>query len=401
MIRNIEDLPIEGRRIFIRLDLNAPLSKNTDKPSITDDTRLKAALPTIEHCIKRDARIILASHLGRPNGKANPALSLEPIAARLAELLNKEIHLSDQPVGDGARKVCADVREGQIALLENLRFDKGEKSNDPKFAESLASYADIYINDAFGTAHRAHASTSGMVSHFAEKGAGFIMDHEIKALNKLLIQPSNPYVAIIGGAKVSDKIQVLEALLSRVQAIIVGGAMANTFLLAKGIKMGASLVEEDKLAIARNFLRKASEKRVRILLPSDLVVASRINASQGQIVSIDAVPADKMALDIGPQTIKVFTEEVAQARTLFWNGPMGVFEQPAFAEGTMSLAKAVADNEFGYTVVGGGDSAAAVHKARLASSMSHVSTGGGAALEFIQGLSLPGIEALKEPRIDL
>mgnify|MGYP001814028481 CR=1 FL=1 len=396
MIRSVEDLPIEGRRVFIRLDLNVPLKKGSSPIEISDDTRIRAALPTIKHCIERDARIILASHLGRPKGKTVPALSLEPVASRLAELLDCEIRLTDEPVGDGARKVTSDLREGQVALLENLRFDPGEEANDPKLSETLASYCDVYVNDAFGTAHRAHASTAGMVSRIAERGAGFVMHKEITALSKLLDDPATPYVAIIGGAKVSDKIDVLDALLSRVQTILIGGAMANTFLLAKGHKMGKSLVEEGKLALARSFLRKASEKRVRILLPTDLIVAEGLDASAGTIVNVDAVPRDMMALDIGPQSMKAYAVEASSARTLFWNGPMGVFEKPAFAEGTMAVAQAVAGNEFGYTVVGGGDSAAAVQKAGLANKIRHVSTGGGAALEFIQGITLPGIAALEE-----
>lgn len=395
MINSIEDLPLEGRRVFVRVDLNVPLRKASSPPEVSDDTRIRASVPTIQHCVARGARIVLASHLGRPKGNALPELSLEPVARRLAELLNCEIRLTDEPVGDGARKVVSDLREGQIALLENLRFNGGEEANDGKFAEALASYADVYVNDAFGTAHRAHASTAGMVSHFADKGAGFVMHKEVEALGRLLHDPPTPYVAIIGGAKVSDKIEVLDALLSRVQTILIGGAMANTFLLAKGMKMGTSLVEEGKLALARNFMRKASGKRVKIVLPSDLVVADSLDASQGSVVPVDSVPANLMALDIGPQSTAAFAEFAGQARTLFWNGPMGVFEKPAFAEGTMAIAAAIANNDFGYTVVGGGDSAAAVHKAGIADKIRHVSTGGGAALEFIQGLTLPGIAALE------
>jgi phosphoglycerate kinase len=396
MIKAIEDLPLEGRRVFLRLDLNVPLKKGEGQAEISDDTRIRAALPTIKYCIERDARLILASHLGRPKGKVVPELSMEPVAGRLAELLDLDVHLTDEPVGDGARKVTADLREGQVAILENLRFSELEKANDDKFSEALASYADVYINDAFGTAHRAHASTVGMVSHFTDRGAGFVMRKEIAALTKLLDSPSSPYVAIIGGAKVSDKIDVLDALLSRVQTILIGGAMANTFLMAKGMKLGKSLVEDSKVALAKSFLRKAGSKRVKIVLPTDLVVAEGLDATAGRVVACDAVPADMMALDIGPTSAKAFAEEASHARTLFWNGPMGVFEKPAFAEGTMAVANAVASNDFGYTVVGGGDSAAAVHKAGLADKIRHVSTGGGAALEFIQGLTLPGIAALEE-----
>lgn len=394
MIRSIEQLPLEGRRVFLRVDLNVPLTKDAT-PGVSDDTRIRAALPTIKHCIERGARIILASHLGRPKGEANPKLSLEPVAGRLAELLNCEIRLTDEPVGDGARKVCSDLREGQIALLENLRFHPGEKSNDPQFAETLASYADVYVNDAFGTAHRAHASTAGMVPMLSDRGAGFVMHKEIEALSKLLNAPKTGYVAIIGGAKVSDKIDVLEALLTRVETILIGGAMANTFLLAQGKKMGKSLVEESKVALAKNFLRKASQKHVTVMLPQDLVVAEGLDASSGSVVAASEIPASSMALDIGPEATASYANVAKHARTLFWNGPMGVFEKPAFAEGTFAVAKAVAGNEFGYTVVGGGDSAAAVHQAGIAGSIRHVSTGGGAALEFIQGLTLPGISALE------
>ncbi len=395
MISPIEELPLEGRRVFLRVDLNVPLTRDGDSITVGDDTRLLACLPTIKHCIERDARIVLASHLGRPKGEVKAELSLEPVALRLAELLDREIRLTDEPVGDGARKVTSDLREGQIALLENLRWNPGEKANDDKFAEALASYADIYINDAFGTAHRAHASTVGMVSHFADKGAGFVMKREMAQLAKLRDSPESPYVAIIGGAKVSDKLEVLTALLSSVQTIIIGGAMANTFLLAKGHKMGKSMVEESKLALARNFLRKASEKRVTIILPKDVVVADGLDSDSGTVVSVDMVPQEQMALDIGPQSAKLFSEVASKARTLFWNGPMGVFEKAPFAQGTMTVAQAVADNSFGYTVVGGGDSAAAVQKAGIADKISHVSTGGGAALEFIQGVVLPGISALE------
>ncbi len=393
MIRSIEELPLEGRRVFLRVDLNVPLTKDAT-PAVADDTRIQAALPTIKYCMQRGARIILASHLGRPKGEAKPGLSLEPVAGRLAELLNCEIRLTDEPVGDGARKVCADLREGQIAMLENLRFNPGEKANDPKFAETLASYADVYVNDAFGTSHRAHASTAGMVPLVADRGAGFVMNKEIEALSKLLDAEKAGYVAIIGGAKVSDKIDVLEALLGRVETILIGGAMANTFLLAQGKKMGKSLVEESKVALAKNFLRKASQKHVNVLLPEDLVVAQSLDAEAGTVVDAGSIPADSMALDIGPKATATYAEKAKHSRTLFWNGPMGVFEKPAFSEGTFAVARAVADNEFGYTVVGGGDSAAAVHQAGIAEKIRHVSTGGGAALEFIQGLTLPGIAAL-------
>jgi phosphoglycerate kinase len=414
-IRHVKDLPVEGKRVFLRVDFNVPLSKpasaeagprrvapqgprsiaSQTELSVADDSRIQAALPTVRHLLERGARVVLASHLGRPKGTVVPASSLEPVAAHLAGLLDTEVALTDEPVGDGARKVVSDLRDGQIAMLENLRFHPGEEENDDGFARQLASYADIYVNDAFGTAHRAHASTVGMIPHVAEAGAGFLMYEEVENLSRLLGEVARPYLAILGGAKVSDKIEVLEALLDRVNAIAIGGAMANTFLRARGGELGASLVEEDKLPVARNFLRRASDSRVEILLPVDLVAAPAMDADGGTTVPSDAVPAGLMALDIGPKSIEAFTTRVALARTLFWNGPMGVFERPPFAAGTLAVARAVADNRLAFTVVGGGDSVAAVNQAGLADRISHVSTGGGASLEFIQGLALPGIEALE------
>jgi phosphoglycerate kinase len=390
-IVHVEELPVEGKRVFVRVDLNVPLTKDR---KVSDDSRIVAVLPTITHLVGRGARIVLGSHLGRPDGQVKPELSLEPVAARLAELLGSEVILADEPAGDGARKVVGDLREGQIALLENLRFNPGEEENDDAFARQLASYCDIYVNDAFGTAHRAHASTAGMVRHVGIKGAGFVMAKEIDVLSRLLGEVDRPYVAVVGGAKVSDKIEVLDALLERVNAIAIGGAMANTFLTAQGKNLGKSRIENDKLANARNFLRKASEKSVTVHLPSDVVIASGLDADESRVVSIDAMPADMMALDIGPATIEAYRAAVTRARTVFWNGPMGVFEKPRFAAGTVAVARAMADNRLALTVVGGGDSAAAVVQAGVADRVTHVSTGGGASLEFIQGLELPGIAAL-------
>jgi phosphoglycerate kinase len=396
-IRHVKDLPLEGKRVFLRVDFNVPLSKATDgeKRRVTDDSRIQAALPTLRHCLERGARVVLASHLGRPKGVSAAQYSLEPVAAYLAGLLDQEIALTDEPVGDGARKVVADLRDGQIAMLENLRFHPGEESCEDGFARALAGYADVYVNDAFGTAHRAHASTAGMIPHVPDAGGGFLMVGEVDSLGRLLGEVNRPYLAILGGAKVSDKIEVLEALLDRVNVIAIGGAMANTFLKARGFDLGASLIEEDKLAVARNFLRKAAESRVEVRLPIDLVVAPGLDASGGEPVDLDGVPGDGMALDVGPRTAAAFAEEVARARTVFWNGPMGVFEREPFAAGTLAVARAVADNRLAFTVVGGGDSVAAVNQAGLADKISHVSTGGGASLEFIQGLTLPGIEALE------
>ena len=393
-IKHVSELAVEGKRVFARVDFNVPLDKATKK--ITDESRITATLPTIKHLMERGARLVLGSHLGRPDGGIKPEFSLEPVAKRLAELLGTDVVLADEPVGDGARKVVSDLRDGQIAMLENLRFHAGEEANEEQFARTLASYCDVYVNDAFGTAHRAHASTAGMVKFVAEKGAGFVMAKEIDFLSRLLGEVDRPYVAVLGGAKVSDKIEVLDALLERVQTIVIGGAMANTFLEAQGKSLGKSKIEKDKLAHARNFLRHAQEKKVGVLLPLDVVVAMGLDDAEGaKVVSIDAIPADAMALDIGPATVESFKKVLAAARTVFWNGPMGVFEKPKFAAGTIAIARSLAENKLALTVVGGGDSAAAITQAGLADKVSHVSTGGGASLEFIQGIDLPGIAALR------
>jgi len=391
-IRGVPELPVEGKRVFLRVDFNVPI---TPARGIADDARIRASLPTINHLRDRGARIVLASHLGRPKGTPDPDYSLEPVAARLAELLSQEVLLADEPAGDGARKVVSDLRDGQIALLENLRFHPGEEANDDQFARALASYADIYVNDAFGTAHRAHASTVGMLKHFADRGAGFLMLEEVQFLSKLLGHVERPYIAVIGGAKVSDKIAVLESLSTRVDKILVGGAMANTFLAAQGRRLGKSKIETDKLALARSFLKKAEERNVAVLLPRDLVIAKTPDDSLGQVVASTSCPDDSMALDIGPETSRMFTDEVARARTLLWNGPMGMFERPAFAAGTLAVARAFGENRRALSVIGGGDSAAAAALAGILDKVSHVSTGGGASLEFLEGKSLPGILALE------
>jgi len=389
-IKSVTELAVEGKRVFVRVDFNVPLKGG----KVTDDARIRATLPTIRHLIERGARIVLGSHLGRPDGQAKPEYSLEPVAARLAELIERDVTLADEPVGDGARRVVSDVRDGQVAMLENLRFNPGEEANDETFSRALASYCDVYVNDAFGTAHRAHASTVGMTKFVADKGAGFVMAKEIEVLTRLLGEVDRPYLAVLGGAKVSDKIEVLDALLERVSSIIIGGAMANTFLEAQGKTLGKSKVERDKLPIARNFLRKAVERNVPVILPLDVVVAPGLDATDARAVAVDSVPAELMALDIGPVTIEAYKKSIAAARTVFWNGPMGVFEKPTFAAGTFAVAHAIADNRFVFSVIGGGDSAAAVAQAGVADKVTHVSTGGGASLEFIQGLDLPGIAAL-------
>jgi phosphoglycerate kinase len=391
-IKTISDLDIQSRRVFIRVDFNVPL---TPARGVADATRIKEALPTIKLAIERGARVVLASHLGRPKGKPNPEFSLLPVAAYLAEVLGREVVLTDEPVGDGAKKVISDLREGGVAMLENLRFSPGEEANDEAFARGLASYADVYVNDAFGTAHRAHASTVGMLRFVSTKAMGLLMDKEVKFLSRLLGDVERPFVAVIGGAKVSDKIAVLENLLDRVNVLYIGGAMANTFLKAKGGQLGRSLLEEDKLPLARSFLKKAEERGVQVVLPRDVVAAAGTKAESGKVVSAMNVPEDLAALDIGPETVRAFSEGLSRARTVFWNGPMGVFESEPFATGTVAVARAVAAIPDALTVVGGGDSVAAVHRAGVAERMSHISTGGGASLEFLEGKRLPGLAALE------
>jgi phosphoglycerate kinase len=391
-IKTISELDIAGRRLFIRVDFNVPL---TPAGGVADDTRVRESLPTIKHALEKGARIVLASHLGRPSGKPDKKYSLEPVGARLAELLGVEVMLTDEPVGDGARKVVNDLHAGGVALLENLRFSPAEEANDEAFARALASYADVYVNDAFGTAHRAHASTAGIAKLVSAKGMGLLMEREVKFLGRLLGDVERPFVAIIGGAKVSDKIAVLENLLGRVNQLLIGGAMANTFLKAKGGRLGRSLVEDDKLALARSFLKKAEAANVDVLLPRDVVAAAGIKAESGRVTQSMEVPEDLAALDIGPETARGFADAIARAKTVFWNGPMGVFESDAFAAGTLAVARAIANTKGVLSVVGGGDSVAAVHKSGVADKITHISTGGGASLEFLEGKKLPGLAALE------
>jgi phosphoglycerate kinase len=392
-IKTISELDIAGRRLFIRVDFNVPL---TPEGKVSDDTRIRESLPTIKLAIEKGARVVLASHLGRPKGKADKKYTLEPIAARLAELLDADVALTDEPVGDGARKVVNDLRAGAVALLENLRFSPAEEANDEAFSRELASYADVYVNDAFGTAHRAHASTAGIAKFVAAKGMGLLMEREVKFLGKLLGEVERPFVAIIGGAKVSDKIGVLDNLLDRVDQMLIGGAMANTFLKARGGQLGRSLVEQDKLALARSFLKKAEQSNIDVLLPRDAVAAAGIKSDAGRVVQSMMVPEDLAALDIGPETARGFADTIARAKTIFWNGPMGVFESAPFAGGTMAVAKAVAGAPGALSVVGGGDSVAAIHQSGLADKITHISTGGGASLEFLEGKKLPGLAALEQ-----
>jgi phosphoglycerate kinase len=391
-IRSIRDLPIENRRLFLRVDFNVPLEGG----KITDDSRIREALPTIKHALDRGARLVCASHLGRPKKGPDPKLSLEPCADRLAELLGQEVTLPEDCVGDAATKVVYDLRAGSVCLLENLRFHPEEEKDDEGFCRALAQLADVYVDDAFGAVHRAHASVHGLAKLYRDRGCGFLLEREIAALGKIVTSPEKPYVAVLGGAKVSDKIAVVESLLERVNVLVIGGAMANTFLTARGNNMQASLVEADKVALARTLLDKARDRGVELLLPVDVVVATSTGASAGETVSVGAVGPGKMALDIGPATVKAFAARFVAAKTIFWNGPMGLFERAPFAAGTFGVASAIADSD-AFTVVGGGDSAAAVHAAgpHVAERMKHISTGGGASLELIEGRKLPGIEVLR------
>ena len=390
-IKTVEQLQVTSRRVFVRVDFNVPL---TDDKKVADDTRIREALPTIKYLIAQGARVVLASHLGRPKKDKKAGLSLEPAGHRLAELLGIDIVLADDCIGDGPKKVVHDLRDGRVVLLENLRFHPEEEANDEGFARELAKLADVYIDDAFGAAHRAHASVEALPRLMAERGAGYLMLKELNALGKLVTGPEHPYIAVLGGAKVSDKIEVIEALFAKVDTLLVGGAMANTFLAAQGRAMGKSLVEADKLALGRDLLDKAKARKVEMLLPVDVVVAPSLDSAAGTEVSIDAVPVDQMALDIGSKTVALFREKLIRAKTVFWNGPMGLFEKAPFASGTVGVAKAIAEGA-GFSVVGGGDSVAAVQQAGLASRFTHVSTGGGASLELIEGKKLPGVEALR------
>ncbi|MBW4037717.1 MAG: phosphoglycerate kinase [Acidobacteria bacterium] len=398
---SIRDLDLAGKRVLLRVDFNVPLSKDG---TITDDTRIRETIPTIEYALRRKARVVLAAHLGRPKGKPVEAMSLRPVVARLRMLLDgvldadENVAFATDCVGPVAEEMAAKLEPGQTLLLENLRFHEGEESNDPAFAQQLARLCDVYVNDAFGAAHRAHASTEG-VTHFVPRAAaGLLMEKELNYLGKAVAEPFRPFVAIIGGAKVSDKIEVINALLDRVDSLLIGGAMAYTFLNAQGQSTGKSLVEGDKTAIALAAMRKAEEKGVKFLLPVDHVLADRFSAdAKTQIFSgRDAFPAAWMALDIGPETIKLFSDEVAEAATVVWNGPMGVAELAPFAKGTNAIAKALAKNEDAITIVGGGDSVAALHNSGVAEKITHISTGGGASLEFLEGKMLPGVAALTD-----
>ncbi len=399
---SIRDLDLHGKRVFIRVDFNVPLSK--DGGEILDDTRIRETLPTIEFALRAKAKVILAAHLGRPRGERVESMSLRPVVDRLRMLIDadlgasRNVAFSPDCVGGIAEELVGKLENGQALLLENLRFHKEEESNDPAFAGQLARLADVYVNDAFGAAHRAHASTEGITKFITQSAAGLLMEKELNYLGKALQSPDKPFVAIIGGAKVSDKIEVIDNLLNKVDAIIVGGGMAYTFLTAKGQKTGKSLLQADKTGVAEAALKKAEEKGVRFLLPIDHVLADRFapNAATSVFRGTEDFPADLMALDIGPKSIDLFVNEIEGARTIVWNGPMGVFEMPAFAKGTMSVAHAVADNVDATSIVGGGDSVSAAHMAGVADDITHISTGGGASLEFLEGKTLPGVAALSQ-----
>ena len=388
----VRDIDVRGKRVLVRVDFNVPLDS---EGRITDDTRIRAALPTIKYLLEHNAKVILASHLGRPKGERKEEVSLAPVAGRLEELIGRPVRKLDDCVGARVEEEVASMQDGNVILLENLRFHKEEEANDEGFARSLAALADIYVNDAFGTAHRAHASTAG-VAQFLPGVAGFLMEKEIEVMGKVLSLPERPFVAILGGAKVKDKVGVISNLLEKVDVLIVGGGMAYTFLKAKGLEIGKSIVDLEKLDLAKELMEKAEAKGVIFLLPVDVVIADRFaEDADTKTVPISEIPEDWQALDIGPETLQEFSQEIRSAKTVVWNGPMGVFEMKPFAEGTRGVARALADSD-AVTIVGGGDSVAALEEMGFADKMTHVSTGGGASLEFLEGKVLPGVAALRD-----
>jgi len=395
-IKYIDEIKLEGKRVFIRADLNVPLTESGD---VADDTRIQEVLPTIRYALRNGAKVIIASHLGRPKGKADPKYSIKPVAKRLQELLDREVivpeEISSEIVSDGVRLLASQLKEGQILMLENLRFNAGEEKNDPEFSKQLASLCEIYVNDAFAVSHRAHASVEGITKFVDTCVAGFLMRKEIKYLGKLLENPDRPFVAILGGAKVSDKIAVIENLLDRVNALIIGGAMAYTFLKQKGVKVGDSLVEDDKLLTAQKVFDGAKARKVKLVLPVDHVIAKKVEAgAESKTTTSENIPTGWKGVDVGPKTVELFKNEIASSATIFWNGPLGVFEVKEFSNGTFEIAKALAASD-ATTVVGGGDSVAAINEAGVADKINHISTGGGASLEFLEGQKLPGILALE------
>ena len=396
MKKTLKDIDVKGKKVLVRVDFNVPMSK-TNPGEITDDSRIKAALPTINHLIENGGKVILMSHLGRPKGEAKKEFSLEPVSKRLSELLNKDVKFlaADLVVDENVKKSIENLQEGEVALLENTRYRKEETKNGEEFAKELASLGDVFVNDAFGTSHRAHASNVG-VSSILPSALGFLVEKEVTVMGKALDKPERPFVAILGGAKVSDKIGVIENLLDKVDTILIGGGMAYTFLKAQGKEIGLSLLEEDKMDLSLELVEKAKAKGVKILLPVDGVIAQDISEdAETKVVDIDSIPKDWESLDIGPKTAEIFAEEVRNAKTVVWNGPMGVFEVKPFSNGTYTVAKALTECE-GTTIVGGGDSALAVETAGYKDQITHVSTGGGASLEFLEGKELPGISAIED-----
>ncbi len=390
--KSVEDIDVAGKKVIVRCDFNVP---QDDTGRITDDKRIVASLQTIKYLLEKKAAVILCSHLGRPKGQVNPKYSLKPVAERLSELLGQDVKLADDVVGESAKALAAALKPGEVMLLENVRFHKEEEKNDPAFAKELASMAEVYVNDAFGTAHRAHATTAG-IADYLPAACGFLINKEISIMGKALADPARPFVAILGGAKVSDKIGVITNLLDKCDTIIIGGGMSYTFMKAMGKKIGTSLCEDDKLELAKGLLEKAEQKGVQLMLPIDTVCADHFAAdAEPKTVEAGEIPDDMMGLDIGAKTIELFSEALKDAGTVVWNGPMGGFEFDAFAVGTKAIAKAIAASN-AVSIIGGGDSAAAVEKLGFASRMTHISTGGGASLEFLEGLELPGIACLQD-----
>lgn len=395
---SVTDLDVASKRILLRVDFNVPVELQNGEPVITDDKRIRAALPTIDFLLERGARLIICSHLGRPKGRKDPVFSLRPVAKALSDLLLRPVAFVDDCVGEKVDKTVEIMKNGDCILLENLRFYAEEEKNDPEFAKKLARNAEIYINDAFGTAHRAHASTEGVTRHVKKSAAGFLMQKELKFLGEELADPERPFVVILGGAKVSDKVMVIESLMEKADAILIGGAMAYTFDKARGYGIGKSLCEPDKMELAKRLMDKAGAKGLKFLLPVDHVISREFKegAETRTQDSTEGIPADWQGVDIGPKTVELYRKEIAQARTILWNGPMGVFEIPTFARGTFAIAEAVAANRNCKSIIGGGDSVKAVKKAKLIDKVTFASTGGGASLEFLEGKVLPGVAALSD-----
>ena len=390
--KTVKDIDLKGKKVFVRCDFNVPMDENQN---ITDNTRIVSALPTIKYLLEQNCKLILASHLGRPKGEVKPEFSLKPVAKELSRLLGKEVIMAKDVIGEDAMTKSANLKEGEILLLENVRFNREETDNDPEFAKKLASMAEVYVNDAFGSAHRAHASTTGIASYLPAV-AGFLIEKELKFLGNAVNNPERPFVAILGGAKVSDKIGVIDSLLEKVDTLMIGGGMAYTFFKAQGYEVGNSICEMDKLDLAKNAMEKAKQKGVKLMLPVDTKIGKEYKPdTESKVVKYTEIPADWEGFDIGPETIKMFSDELKTAKTVVWNGPLGLFEFEQFAEGTNSIAKVLSEID-ATTIIGGGDSAAAVKKAGLEDKMTHISTGGGASLEFLEGKKLPGIECLMD-----